>query len=894
MRNIIGNNPDRRQRLEQQSSPVAILHGGMYVYANPAYLELFGYQDFSDIEGIPVLDMVDANDQDRFTKHFAESTDTSLDASTLPTARFSLIQRDGSRLSVTATSHGYTLDDEPCVEIWLRTEQEHVQNKTLPSKPWRYYLSFAFLTLFGLLPAAFLPSLDINNDPKVYFPDDEPTVVIDKTLREHFPNDQVFILLFEGVGLFSINFLNSYHQLAQRLEGNPLIEKVFGLTTQDHIAGNEDGFLVEPVINTRELAKTTPVERQQRAIDDRFTRNSLVSYDGSAVSLVVVPVTLENSMQRLQLEQYVLSTVQEVHLGNYLTAQTGFIPLDIAELRSMLRDNMIFIPATVMIGLFLIWWLFRRWLAVILAGISISVVVSSTIALYVLAGQPFTLISSIIPPLLSALTVAALVHLYNALHYAAQRGISGPARVKHALGEIRRPALFTALTTAAGMLSLATSPIPAIRTFGLVSAIGVMFIYFVVVIILPPVITVWDSTPWPRSGTGLCWMDIVVRRLYRTGIRYPIWVLGLTIIVLGACAPALWNIKVETNLQEFFASDHPTRRDTDYFESKMAGTGNLDVVFKTQERDGLKKPEYLAFMRSFQSWAEELTEVDKTVSAADFVEEMHWGFNAEDPAFRNIPDDPQLVSQYLFIYDGNNLFDFVDPEFQISHVSMSINTHPANEIAALMGKLRSYLGNHAPPGLQWEIAGYSRLFADMEELLIKGQVYSLWGALILIFLLMLFLWRSLGSALLCMIPNISPILLIFIVMGLFGLWLDVATAMIASVAVGIAVDDTIHVYHGYIRRMNAGIRPVQALARTFSQAGRAVVTTTIILSAQFMILITSLFQPTTHFGLLTSIGLWAALLFDLMLLPAMLIVLANCRSRRRNREKVVEQGRETS
>jgi predicted RND superfamily exporter protein len=162
----------------------------------------------------------------------------------------------------------------------------------------------------------------------------------------------------------------------------------------------------------------------------------------------------------------------------------------------------------------------------------------------------------------------------------------------------------------------------------------------------------------------------------------------------------------------------------------------------------------------------------------------------------------------------------------------------------------------------------------MEELLVKGQVYSLWGALILIFLLMLFLWRSLGSALLCMIPNISPILLIFIIMGLFGLWLDMATAMIASVAVGIAVDDTIHVYHGYISRVNAGIRPIQALARTFSQAGRAVVTTTTILSAQFMILVSSLFQPTTHFGLLTSIGLWAALVFDLLLLPAIIILTA--------------------
>ena len=673
-------------------------------------------------------------------------------------------------------------------------------------------------------------------------------MILDDKLRTVFPNDQVYILLFEGFALFSDDVLNAYHKLAKTLEKNPLVEKVYGLTTQDHIAGSEDGFLIEPVINTQIFEKTTPAERRQRAITDRFSKNALVTDDGSAITLVVVPVTLENSMQRQQLGQDVLSAVEEAHLENYLTATTGFIPLDIAELRSMLRDNMIFIPATVVIGLFLIWWLYRRWLAVILGGISIGVVVGSVVALYVVTGQPFTLISSIIPPLLSALTIAALVHLYNALQYASQRGNSGNKRIQHALDEIHRPALFTALTTAAGLLSLATSPIPAIRTFGLISAAGVLFIYLVVIIILPPVIAVWDSVPWPKKGAGLHWMDIVVRHLYRTGMRYPAWVIAVITIIIAAGIPALWNIKVETNLQEFFAPDHPTRRDTAYFESIMAGTGNLDVIFETAERDGLKKPEYLTFMRSFQSWAEKLPEVDKTVSAADFIEEMHWGFNAEDPAFRTIPDDPQLISQYLFIYDGNDLFDFVDSEFQISHVSMSINAHPANDIAAIMDKLRNYMNERAPPGLQWEIAGYSRVFADMEELLIKGQIYSLWGALLLIFLLMLILWRSLGSALLCMIPNVSPILIIFIIMGVFGIWLDMATAMIASIAVGIAVDDTIHVYHGYIKRINAGVRPVQALVRTFNQAGRAVVTTTIILSAQFMILVISYFQPTAHFG----------------------------------------------
>jgi transposase-like protein len=174
--------------------------------------------------------------------------------------------------------------------------------------------------------------------------------------------------------------------------------------------------------------------------------------------------------------------------------------------------------------------------------------------------------------------------------------------------------------------------------------------------------------------------------------------------------------------------------------------------------------------------------------------------------------------------------------------------------------------------VKWEIAGVGRLFADMEDLLIAGQVYSLWGALALIFVFILLFLRSLPAAALCMIPNLSPVFLIFVIMGSTGIWLDMATAMIASVAIGIAVDDTLHVYHGFQQRMKRGASPVLALLRTYHGAGRAVVTTTVILSAQFMILTASDFIPTRNFGLLTTAGLIAALLFDLLLLPALLII----------------------
>ncbi|MCF6354755.1 MAG: MMPL family transporter [Candidatus Polarisedimenticolaceae bacterium] len=862
----------RRTKLDQSRKPIAIVHEGVFVYANPVFLKRLGYSRFEELEAITALDLVAPTHQERFRSHLKRAESIPHSVPNLPSDKLSMLKEDGSRFVAITSSHHTVFDGENCVLLSIRTKEDTSLKNRLSSLPWKLYLSMVFLVVFIVIPPALLMKLNINNAPKVYFPADAPAVLVDDALRETFPSDQVLILLFEGVALFSDGFLQAFDQLSEDLLSDPKVDDVISVVTQDHIAGSEDGFSAAPLIDVNKLSESQPKDRLRHLLSDRFASGLLIAKDGSALAMIVVPAKDENSIQRLQFQELVIQAVDNARLKGYLSAVSGQIAVDVAEFHSMLQDNMVFIPANVIIGLSLIWLLFRRWLAVIVAGVTIGVVTSSTVAFYVIFDQPFTLISSIVSPLLSALTVATLVHLFGALRYASQRGLVGRNRVEKALSEIQTPALFTTLTTAAGFASLATSSIPPIRDFGLIAAGGVILIYFVVIRVVPNIFIHWDYVPWPKNKGGLRWMDYIVTCLLRISIRYPVWVIVFVFGGLAVGVPQIWNVKVESNLQEFFSDDHPVRQATDRIEQKLSGTTSLDIVFRSSSRDGLKKIESLRLIRDFQLRADQLPEVDNSISHVDFIEEMSWAFNAENPAYRHIPESNNLISQYLFVYDGNDLYDFVDRDFQIARVNLSINVHGANEIKRVIGLIKEDLAESVGTKLSWEIAGHGRLFADQVDLLVHGQVLSLWAAIVLIFILMLVLWRSIGGALLCMIPNISPVLLIFIIMGAAGIWLDIATVLIASIAVGIAVDDTIHVYHGFIRRVKNGIAPVIALSRTFQQAGRAVMTTTIILCAQFMILLMSQFIPTTHYGLLTSVGLWAALLFDLLLLPAILIL----------------------
>lgn len=879
-------------RLEDSAQPSAIVHEGLFVYANPAFLARLGYRDLAALQATPILDLVVESDHENLRRLLHAAGQSAGTDRHPPRTDLTLLRADELPLRLEACAFRTRFEGEDCVQINLSRPPRQGLFGAFAYLPWRNYLSVLFLLLFTVLPSALLLRIDIDNAPTVYFPKDQHAVLLDQALHERFPNDQVFFLMFEGVALYSDGFLQAYDAVGRDLQSQDGVDEVLSLTLQDHIAGTEDEFIVEPLIDVRRLATTTPAQRRQRVLDDRFASGALVSKDGEAVAMVVVPAKTGNSLERLALEEQILRTLEAHRLRGYLTAMAGEIPVDVAELRSMLRDNMIFIPVTVFIELLLIWWLFRRRLAVLLAGATIGMVVNSTMAMYVLFDQPFTLITTIIPPLLSALTVAALVHLFNALSLYSRLGFAGTERISKAVAAVELPARFAALTTAAGLASLVSSDIQPIRVLGLISAAGVMLAYLVVFRMLPNILARWDKRPWPRVGGGARLIDRVVEGLYSTGLRHPLAVIGITCLVLAAGAPQINKLKVETNLQEFFDPSHPIRQDTRHIDEKLVGTTPLAVIFDSDRRDGLKDPGKLALIRDFQAWLDTQPEVDRSLSAVDFIEEMNWGFHAEKPEYRRLPGSETLISQYLFVYDGDDLYDLIDRDFQHSQMTVNLNVHSANAISAVIERIRGYLSREVGEQLHWDIAGVGRLFADMEDLLVAGQVHSLLGALALIFLFMLFLFRSLGAAILCMLPNLSPIVLIFIIMGAAGIWLDMATAMIASIAVGIAVDDTIHVFDGFQRRLRAGHSPVLALARTYRGAGRAVTITTVILCIQFLVLLSSDFVPTRHFGLLTAIGLVSALLFDLLLLPALLIVLYGPNSPlRKLRERLPLAGR---
>ena len=733
--------------------------------------------------------------------------------------------------------------------------------------PW---LALAILVGIQLLSLPFVLQLHFNNAPDIYSPADSPTIQLRESLFKEFPNDEAIIALFEGDTLYTPAFLSALNRAAQKMAQHPSVDRVLTLTTVEHIDATDDGFAVSLLIDPKKLESLTPAQWKARVLADTFAPGLIASRDGRAVALVVRPKILKESLARRDIQIALDAILETEKLTPFHTATAGTVAQTVEELRSLWRDSAIFIPLTFLIGMALMFWVVGRIRPVIIGGLAMGMVVSASVAGLVISGQPYTPITAMIPTLMAAYTTATLLHLYAAIQRARIALLPRPLRIARALKDTYKPGLFNVLTTGAGLLSLLWVDIPPVQAFGLSGAIGTLMVFLVVFILVPPILLKWDTPRWPRRGSGLSHARHIAAAVAVFSLRNARMVLAGTVVVVLATIPLVMQVKVESNLIEFFAPDHTISLSTERVENRLSGVTGLEVVLTGTGRDSLKDPATLARIKALQIWVEQQAEVDRSFSLVDVLEEMNRAFHGEDLGTNALPTDRKLVQQLLLIYDGKDLYELVNREFQRGRITLSLNVHGANEISHVIEKIRAHVAAQPIAGVEIDLAGYGRLFSDQEDRIVDGQVKSFSSAFIQILLLLALLFHSFRGAFICLVPNLAPLFFIFVVMGTTGIALDVATVLIAGVILGITVDDTIHLYHGYQHRIRNGVSPVFAIIRSVESSGRAVIAISIVLIAQFSLLGLSDFRPTAHFGMLCAVGLFAGQVFELLLMPALL------------------------
>ena len=279
-------------------------------------------------------------------------------------------------------------------------------------------------------------------------------------------------------------------------------------------------------------------------------------------------------------------------------------------------------------------------------------------------------------------------------------------------------------------------------------------------------------------------------------------------------------------------------------------------------------------MTALQEFLEADEYVTSTQSVADYLKDLRRAFFSNDQREYRLPDTAEEAAQYLLLYEmdapNGDLYDMVTSDYRQARVTARIDITSSNIATALVNKTEAYIALNFPPDLDAHVTGLGTLYANMEEYMRSSLVRGFSVALIAIYIVFCLQTGSVVLGSIAMIPNVAPIVLCLGIMGLFGIHLDGMTAMVASIAIGLAVDDSIHFISRVRLHLSNGVDMVEALERTTVEIGRALVFTSIALAVGFSVMMLSAFVGTIHFGLLCLLTILFALAADLLLLPVLL------------------------
>jgi predicted RND superfamily exporter protein len=305
-------------------------------------------------------------------------------------------------------------------------------------------------------------------------------------------------------------------------------------------------------------------------------------------------------------------------------------------------------------------------------------------------------------------------------------------------------------------------------------------------------------------------------------------------------------------------------------EENLSGTETINISIKGGSRDIFKIPEHLIFIETLQEYIDSLPEIDTTNSLTDYIKDMNESFHNEDRSYYRVPETREMIAQYLLLYDSDDIDDYINSAFDHARILARTSRHGSHDLKIIIEKIENFLQEKTPDVLEARVTGGAVQGVNISSTMVSGQIKSLSIAVMVISLIMFFVFRSFSLGILSLIPNIFPIIMNFGIMGALGIPLNTATSLISAVAIGIAVDDTIHFLHKYREARREKKQRDEAIQNTILIKGKAIMTTSIILASGFGVLLLSSFTPTIQFGGLTALIMVSALAGDLLLLPAIL------------------------
>ncbi len=711
---------------------------------------------------------------------------------------------------------------------------------------------------------------------EIWFVDNDPALLAHQRLVDVYASDELIVIGLEAPDVFKPEVLAVIDRLSRKLETAPHVEKVTSLTNIESITGKDDLLEIGELIEFPLDADRLPEIRERTLANELYVGN-VVSEDGDFTCIIA---RLPHDPDSFDYKVESVTAIREIleEEKDYPLYLSGGPVLDEQFYVGSERDSAKVIPLILFMLVSILWVLMRSVRGVVIPLITVMLADVWAVGWMVIAGVRINVITTMLPQLLLAVGIAGAMHvLVDYQNRCRELGENADAltALREVYAELTTPLFLTSLTTAIGMLSLGISRVQGIREFGLFSALGVLGAFILSITFVPITLS---YLPVLRRSTALSSGKLLsaafLERLHDFTVDRSRAIVFASAVLLTLGFAGASQVRLESSFLEIFKDDEPVKIATRRIEQALAGTITMDVMLDTGEEGGVKNPELLTELDRMEQWLEQDELVASSQSIAGYFKDMRRAFFGNDQSEYRLPESREEAAQYLLLYEmdapDGDIKEVMTFDYSETRVSARLALTTSNASSELIQRTEEYIAHRLPPGIKAQIGGVALLYANMEEYVRQSLIRGFTIALLAIFVVFCVQLGSVKLGLIAMIPNFSPIVISLGFMGLAGINLDSMTAMVASIAIGLAVDDSIHFVSRVRLRQAAGDSMSASLRNATVEVGRALVFTSIVLCAGFASMLFGSFVGMMFFGLLSMITIVFALAADLLLLPVVL------------------------
>lgn len=731
-------------------------------------------------------------------------------------------------------------------------------------------LVITVITGYGLL------NLKIDADPDSLINNSNPMLPLYQNVVKEFGSDNIVLVHYQGDDIFSSKKLKLIDEVAYQLKKLDSVEKVETLSTALSIRDNGFGLEINPLVNTYPETKEEIAAIKDNALYSPLIKRQLLSEDGTKAALII---TLKPSFHESEFNRTAYTQIENIikplktefsHVFQVGTPRVN------SDLVNGLFDDILFItPLNVAVLLITLILMLRVFWAAFIPLVTSFISVIWTFGIVGYCNIPVNLLVAVLPALIIVIGSTEDTHIVAAYLQGLKHDNTGqrfPA-IRYMASHVGVPIFITSFSTIIGFLSNAITDITLIRDFSIASSIGMLVTAVSTLLIVPLLLSICG----PKTAENVienhdsnAWKSRFVRFVENAVEFHQGKILSVTAVIVLVFGGFALQITASNDPLAYFNSDHQLVIDNKTAHQDLAGMQVFTLTIEATRNTDFKNPLELEKLDAIQQVMLKQSVYDKVIGMTDYLklvnQEMHQG----DKNFYILPQSRELVEQYLMLFQRSDLERVISSDARRVNFIVRHNMSNSNVLNKQIVLLKTQLGEILGNSNRFYLTGKNLMTNEAADSLFTSQGYSLLLAIVAFSIIMTLLYSSPVAGLISMIPNVIPIILMFGIMGMFDIPLNPGTAMVSVIALGIAIDDTIHIFSTYNRECRVDGDQQAAAVRSIRAEALAVLATSFSLAAGFFTLKFSSFLFICQFGILAGLTMLIAMITELFLTPVLL------------------------